>query len=169
MSWKKEVGELGQRRAMAEKMGGEEKVARQHSRGKMDARARLAGIVEPGSFLEIGKIAGRGKYGADGKPLHPEKYCACTFPWYALVVFWNGSVSPCPQDFFNQLGLGNLKDASIADIWRGQPVVALREKMRDRRYHDLNPCATCDLLYRDAVLGIPSAHLKNFMRERLGK
>lgn len=110
-----------------------------------------------------------GKYGADGKPLHPEKYCACTFPWYALVVFWNGSVSPCPQDFFNQLGLGNLKDASIADIWRGQPVVALREKMRDRRYHDLNPCATCDLLYRDAVLGIPSAHLKNFMRESLGK
>ena len=37
MSWKKEVDELSARRAMAEKMGGEEKVARQHSRGKMDA------------------------------------------------------------------------------------------------------------------------------------
>ncbi|HKX87929.1 MAG TPA: carboxyl transferase domain-containing protein, partial [Sphingopyxis sp.] len=67
MSWKKEIEELGQRRAMAEKMGGEEKVARQHSRGKMDARARLAGIVDPGSFREIGKIAGRGRYGADGE------------------------------------------------------------------------------------------------------
>ena len=51
---------------MAEKMGGEEKVARQHSRGKMDARARLAAIVDPGSFREIGKIAGRGAYGPDG-------------------------------------------------------------------------------------------------------
>ena len=67
MSWKKEIDELGQRRAMAEKMGGEEKVARQHSRGKMDARARLAAIVDEGSFREIGKIAGRGRYGADGE------------------------------------------------------------------------------------------------------
>ncbi len=67
MSWEKEIDELGQRRAMAEKMGGEEKVARQHGRGKMDARARLAGIVDAGSFREIGKIAGRGKYGADGE------------------------------------------------------------------------------------------------------
>ncbi|WP_077146718.1 acyl-CoA carboxylase subunit beta [Sphingopyxis sp. KK2] len=67
MSWKKEVEELGLRRAMAEKMGGEEKVARQHGRGKMDARARLAAIVDPGSFREIGKIAGRGRYGADGE------------------------------------------------------------------------------------------------------
>src|SRR3546814_9674489 len=66
MSWKKEVDELAARRAMAETMGGAEKVARQHSRGKMDARARLDAIVEPGSFREIGKIAGRGTYGPDG-------------------------------------------------------------------------------------------------------
>ena len=67
MSWKKEVDELATRRLMAEKMGGEEKVARQHGRGKMDARARIAGIVDQGSFREIGKIAGRGTYGADGE------------------------------------------------------------------------------------------------------
>ncbi|MDO9364057.1 MAG: carboxyl transferase domain-containing protein, partial [Sphingopyxis sp.] len=66
MSWEKEIDELGQRRAMAEKMGGEEKVARQHGRGKMDARARLTAIVDAGSFREIGKIAGRGRYDADG-------------------------------------------------------------------------------------------------------
>ena len=67
MSWKKEVDELAARRAMAEKMGGAEKVARQHSRGKMDARARIAGLVDAGSFREIGKIAGRGSYGPDGE------------------------------------------------------------------------------------------------------
>jgi acetyl-CoA carboxylase carboxyltransferase component len=66
MSWEKEVEELAQRRKMAEEMGGEEKVARQHGRGKMDARARLAALVDQGSFREIGKIAGRGRYGADG-------------------------------------------------------------------------------------------------------
>src|SRR3546814_368589 len=66
MSWKKDGDELAARRAMAEKMGGEDKVARQHSRGKMDARARLAGMVDDGSFREIGKIAGRGSYDEKG-------------------------------------------------------------------------------------------------------
>jgi propionyl-CoA carboxylase beta chain len=64
--WTPEIEDLARRRAMAEQMGGAEKVARQHSRGKMDARARIAALVDPGSFREIGKIAGRGRYDADG-------------------------------------------------------------------------------------------------------
>jgi propionyl-CoA carboxylase beta chain len=67
MSWKPEIEELRQREMLAEKMGGEEKVARQHGRGKLDARARIAGLVDPGSFREIGKIAGRGSYAENGE------------------------------------------------------------------------------------------------------
>ncbi len=67
MSWEKEVEELRARQAMAEAMGGAEKVARQHGRGKMDARARIAALVDAGSFREIGKIAGRGSHDADGQ------------------------------------------------------------------------------------------------------
>ena len=63
--WTPEIADLARRRTMAEKMGGEEKVARQHGRGKMDARARIAALVDAGSFREIGKIAGRGHYDAD--------------------------------------------------------------------------------------------------------
>jgi acetyl-CoA carboxylase carboxyltransferase component len=66
MSWKPELEELAERRRLAEKMGGEEKVSRQHGRGKLDARARIAGIVDEDSFREIGKIAGRGTYAEDG-------------------------------------------------------------------------------------------------------
>jgi acetyl-CoA carboxylase carboxyltransferase component len=62
MSWKPELEELAERRRLAEKMGGDEKVSRQHGRGKLDARARIAGIVDEDSFREIGKIAGRGTY-----------------------------------------------------------------------------------------------------------
>lgn len=64
--WTPEIDELARRRAMALKMGGAEKVARQHARGKMDARARIAALVDAGSFREIGQIAGRGHYDADG-------------------------------------------------------------------------------------------------------
>ena len=67
MSWDTELEELATRRRLAEKMGGEEKVARQHGRGKRDARARIAGLVDEGSFREIGKIAGRGTYDDDAE------------------------------------------------------------------------------------------------------
>ncbi|MBS0255853.1 MAG: methylmalonyl-CoA carboxyltransferase, partial [Proteobacteria bacterium] len=69
MSWKPEVQELRQRRKLAEAMGGADKVARQHARGKMDARARLKGLVDPGSFREIGKIAGKARYNPEGELL----------------------------------------------------------------------------------------------------
>ena len=66
MSWQKELEELRAREALAEAMGGPDKVARQHGRGKMDARARLAALCDEGSFREIGKIAGSAKYDANG-------------------------------------------------------------------------------------------------------
>lgn len=66
MTWAKELEELRAREALAEAMGGADKVARQHGRGKMDARARLAALCDPGSFREIGKIAGSAKYDANG-------------------------------------------------------------------------------------------------------
>jgi acetyl-CoA carboxylase carboxyltransferase component len=66
VTWAKELEELRHREALAEQMGGADKVSRQHGRGKMDARARLAALVDPGSFREIGKIAGKGSYDAEG-------------------------------------------------------------------------------------------------------
>ncbi|MEP3758222.1 MAG: carboxyl transferase domain-containing protein, partial [Marinomonas sp.] len=66
MTWAKELEELRTREELAEKMGGEDKLARQHKRGKMDARARLDAICDDGSFREIGKIAGKGEYDANG-------------------------------------------------------------------------------------------------------
>ena len=66
MTWQTELDELARRREMAERMGGAEKVARQHGRGKLDARARIAGLVDPGSFREIGKIAGKASYDEEG-------------------------------------------------------------------------------------------------------
>jgi propionyl-CoA carboxylase beta chain len=65
-NWQRELEELRRREALADKMGGEDKVARQHGRGKMDARARLDAICDDGSFREIGKIAGQGNYDDNG-------------------------------------------------------------------------------------------------------
>jgi len=48
------VKELEAKRADARLMGGEEKVERQHSRGKLDVRQRIEELFDPGTFLELG-------------------------------------------------------------------------------------------------------------------
>ena len=43
MTWKPELEELAERQRLAENMGGEEKVSRQHGPGNHGARAGIAG------------------------------------------------------------------------------------------------------------------------------
>ena len=70
MSWQKSIEELRRRERLAEKMGGEEPVSRQRGRGKLTVRERVAFLADPGSFHEIGKIAGNATYGADDELEH---------------------------------------------------------------------------------------------------
>lgn len=65
--WSPELEQKARREGFAEQMGGAEKVARQRSRGKLTARDRIAGLVDKGSFREIGKLAGAGTYDEAGK------------------------------------------------------------------------------------------------------
>jgi len=67
MSWKDEIEEKRRREALAEQMGGEERVGRQKAAGKLTVRERVDALLDPGSFHEIGKIAGKGDYGADNQ------------------------------------------------------------------------------------------------------
>ncbi|TNE63133.1 MAG: methylmalonyl-CoA carboxyltransferase [Alphaproteobacteria bacterium] len=67
MAWDKELEEKKKRESFAHEMGGPEKVARQHARGKLDVRQRLARMADPGSFREIGKLAGKGSYDDNGE------------------------------------------------------------------------------------------------------
>jgi acetyl-CoA carboxylase carboxyltransferase component len=62
VSWERELDELRRREALAEELGGAERVQRQHDGGRYTVRERLARLVDPGSFHEIGKIAGRATY-----------------------------------------------------------------------------------------------------------
>lgn len=67
MTWEPEVDELRQREAMAHAMGGPEKVERHRAAGKLTVRERIGKLLDPGSFHEIGAIAGRAEY--DGTEL----------------------------------------------------------------------------------------------------
>jgi acetyl-CoA carboxylase carboxyltransferase component len=62
MSWEPEVEELRRREALAREMGGPERVQRQHDAGRLTVRERIERLLDPGSFEEVGALAGFAAY-----------------------------------------------------------------------------------------------------------
>jgi acetyl-CoA carboxylase carboxyltransferase component len=54
MNMRELVRDLEARQALVRKMGGEERVAKQHARGKMTARERILAFFDDGVFFEVG-------------------------------------------------------------------------------------------------------------------
>lgn len=67
MSWQEEVDEIRRREALAKEMGGPENVARQHANGRLTVRERIGALLDADSFHEVGALAGRAVYDADGR------------------------------------------------------------------------------------------------------
>ena len=64
MNWQPELDDLKRREALAEELGGPERVKRQHQGGRYTIRERIDRLADPESFHEIGKIAGKAVYDA---------------------------------------------------------------------------------------------------------
>jgi len=58
MNWTDVLAELARKREFAQRMGGEERVARHRAAGKLDARMRVSLLFDGGQFVEIGALAG---------------------------------------------------------------------------------------------------------------
>jgi acetyl-CoA carboxylase carboxyltransferase component len=67
MTWTPELDELKERERLARQMGGADKVKRQHEGGRLTVRERIDKLVDAASFHEIGAIAGRAEYDAEGR------------------------------------------------------------------------------------------------------
>jgi acetyl-CoA carboxylase carboxyltransferase component len=107
MGWEKEIEELHLRAELAYRMGGEDKVARQHKFGKLTVRERIAGIVDETSFHEIGTLAGKGEYDENGelKAFTPSNFV------FGTAVIDGRPVIVSGDDFTVR---GGSSDASIA-------------------------------------------------------
>lgn len=95
------------------------------------------------------------------------RYAPCTFLWNALLILWNGDVSPCAQDFFATYILGNVNRQSLKEIWNGEPQRRLRQALSERRHAEFTACRDCDRLWRDTFLGIPREYLRQILFRRM--
>jgi acetyl-CoA carboxylase carboxyltransferase component len=56
--WEETLDDLDRRRRHASAMGGPERLDKHRGKGKLDARARIARLLDPGTFREIGTMVG---------------------------------------------------------------------------------------------------------------
>src|SRR5215469_2010441 len=63
--WDDVLGDLQRRREASQAMGGEERLRKHHDAGKLDARARIAHLLDDGSFQELGTLVGGEEAPAD--------------------------------------------------------------------------------------------------------
>jgi acetyl-CoA carboxylase carboxyltransferase component len=63
--WAATLEDLAGRRARARAMGGDERLTKHRAAGKLDARARVETLLDPGTFRELGTLVG-GETPADG-------------------------------------------------------------------------------------------------------
>lgn len=94
-------------------------------------------------------------------------FSPCTFLWNALVIFWDGAVLPCSQDFFGYYILGNVNDSSLAEIWNNDKIVHLRKKHLKRNIEEFDTCRECDRVWREKFLGVPKEYLWKFLLRKM--
>lgn len=56
--WAEALADLEARRQASRAMGGDERLAKHRGAGKLDVRARIAHLLDPGSFQELGTLVG---------------------------------------------------------------------------------------------------------------
>ena len=67
MSWQEEIDGIAERRKLGQAMGGPDAVAKQHGKGRLTVRERVAAMADEGSFEEQGPIAGYGETDDEGR------------------------------------------------------------------------------------------------------
>ena len=123
-------------------------------------------------FLEAGvnEIIEKEEYvwAESGAPeVAKERACTvCTFPWYAMVICADGTVTPCPQDFHAVLKLGNARETSLKEIWNGPAYRQLRRQF-GTDIESLTLCRKCDRLRRKTVGGVPLQYMITFLTDQL--
>lgn len=108
------VAQLEEKRTEALKMGGEKRVARQHDRGKLDARQRVDYLFDNGTFVEFGTHA---FFHANGKPVPMEEVRS---PADGVITGWgtiDGRTVVCAAYDFTVLG-GSIGEVSERKVTR---------------------------------------------------
>lgn len=82
----------------------------------------------------------RFSYGESGARRVEVNPCKALF--HKTTLRWDGRIDSCTYDFFGASDLGDLKESSFREIWRGRRYREARRTFR-RNYRDIEICTQC--------------------------
>jgi radical SAM protein with 4Fe4S-binding SPASM domain len=61
-------------------------------------------------------------------------------------ILHDGQMLMCVHDWGRKVVLGNVRDATIAELWNGERMREVRRLVSERRYDELDACRDCSLV-----------------------
>lgn len=68
----------------------------------------------------------------------------CSSLWQRLAIMSDGTATVCCVDVQGKLALGNVKDQTIKELWRGFKLNKLRELHQQKRLNEIEACRKCN-------------------------
>ena len=81
-------------------------------------------------------------------PLGRKILSVCFYPWSALSVLWDGRAVTCCMDYNGVQQVGDLNTQSVADVWTGPALSAVRKSFGKLDYSGFPTCLSCDWVRR---------------------
>jgi pyruvate-formate lyase-activating enzyme len=73
----------------------------------------------------------------------PKPRTPCLYPWERMVLKADGELTYCPVDWHHIAGIGNFATHSVAEIWQGAEMQALREAHLTNQFDKHAFCGQC--------------------------
>ena len=70
----------------------------------------------------------------------------CPIPFAMTSILHDGQMLMCVHDWGRKVVLGNVRDATIAELWNGERMREVRRLISERRYDEIDACRDCSLV-----------------------
>lgn len=110
----------------------------------LEARERWGFSTHPSLVYPLGRLPEELKLARDGLySLGFYQRRPCLVPWLHLFLGWDGEAYLCCMTNRRMESLGNVARTSVADVFNGEPMRAVRRRFLEGRLE--SPCARCDM------------------------
>ena len=96
-----------------------------------------AGLVDTNKFKSKNEV----KIDVSKLPLQKN----CFYPFYQIVIDYNGDVLMCAHDWKKEKIVGNVNEKSIFEIWNSK-IIQQARKILSRDKRSFKPCMNCDVM-----------------------
>jgi radical SAM protein with 4Fe4S-binding SPASM domain len=89
------------------------------------------------------RLTNRGGVATGGYQPEVDLYQPCHYPFYSMMLDWNGDVMLCVHDWNKKVKMGNIALDSMLDVWKSKNFDKYRAMLKKGK-RILSPCSGCN-------------------------